>query len=421
MVTRGNGSHLFYGWIVVIGIFLIAAVLMGTNLSFGVFFKSLETEFALSRATTSSIQSLLQLLGGICAFLGGWTLDRWGPRIVMFIMGLSLGLGLLLTSQVTEAWQLYFTYSLLAAIGFGAIYVVGMSTVIRWFNKKRGLAIGISSSGLSVGPIAMAPFASFLIANLDWRWAYRVLALIAWVVVLPASLLLKKDPQGIGLEPDGITTSGSDDKPKDMALPGGLSFFQAFRTRSFWLYIFTWLLIASALFFVATHVVRHGEDIGFTSLEAASIISFLGFTAIFGRLIMGVVADRLGRKPTAVVCALLQVGALIWLVYARELWMLYLFGAAFGFANGGLISAITAQLGDIFGLRKIGTILGMLDIGWGIGAALGAAAGGYIFDATLSYQRAFLVEIAASLVVAVLISLLRNESARFPAEATAVG
>ncbi len=406
-------DRLFYGWVVV-GTFLIVGItLYGIHFSFGVFFESIESAFHLNRAETSVVSSVNMLLAGVCAFLAGWALDRYGPRIVILLMGLFAGLGLLLTSQTDSLWQLFITYSLLLAMGTGALFVVSMSVVSRWFDKKRGLALGITSSGAGLGPLFMAPFATYLISNFGWRTAYFVMGLIAWVIVIPLSRLLKRDPYEIGALPDGAKSDSNDigEEEDGIRLPG-LSLPQVFRTRSFWLVIFILLLFASNIFLVMTHLVRHARDINFSPMEAATVLSLIGGATIAGRVLAGIASDRVGRKVTAIFCALLQAGAMVWLIWAQDLWMLYLFALVYGFAYGGMSPVMAALVSDTFGLDRIGVILGLLEIGFGVGAAIGPAMGGLIFDARNSYSLAFLLGAVAMLVVTLLISLTRRETNR---------
>ncbi|MBA7498698.1 L-lactate transporter [subsurface metagenome] len=406
-------DRLFYGWVVVIVFFAIQAILLGTSTSFGVFFKSIAGEFDLSRATTSAVFSISMLLLCVFSVLGGLALDRYGPRIVLFFMGLFTGLSLLLTSQVNATWQLFVTYSLLMAMGSGATYVVTMSTISRWFDRKRGLAVGIAGSGGGMGLVAMAPFAAYLIYNFDWRMAYIVMGLVAWVIIIPLSRLLKRDPQEIGALPDGISSDSKAIKDKEDSIqPFGLSVLQTFRTRNFWLVMLIWLLFAFCMLLVLTHIVPHTTDIGFSAGEAAVVLSLIAGGRAAGMVLLGSVADRIGRKRTAVVCTLFQAGAMVWLVWAQDLWMLYFFAIVYGLANGGLLSSTTAFLGDTFGLGKIGSILGVLDIGWAIGAATGPFVGGLIFDINDSYSVAFLIGAAAMAIVALLIVMIRRETGR---------
>ena len=410
-LSSGLKDKLYYGWVVVFAFWVIGIALYGVHFSFGVFFKSIESEFNLTRAATSAILSVNMILAGIWSFLAGWALDRYGPRIVLLIMGLFTGLSLLLTSQTSALWQLFITYSLLLAMGTGAVYVVPMSAVSRWFDKKRALALGVASSGVGLGTLVMAPFATYLITNFDWRTAYIVIGLIAWLIIVPLSRLLKRDPSEIGALPDGVKSDSAEiQNYQGDVRSASLSLWQALQTRSFWLVMITWFLYASNIFLVMTHLVPHATDIGFSAVEAATILSLIGAAAIVGRVLMGIVADRIGRKVTIITCVLLQAGAMVWLIWAQDLWMLYLFALVYGFAFGGMSPATAALLGDTFGVGRLGSILGILEIGFGIGAATGPLVGGLIFDANQSYFIAFLLGAVAMSVATLFIALIRREA-----------
>ena len=408
-------DRLFYGWVVVMACFVITAGIFGTRYSFGVFFKSIESEFDLTRAATSGVFSVYMVLCGVFAILGGWALDRYGPRIITFLMGLFTGLSLLLTSQTNSSWQLFISYSLLLAIGTGAGYVVVMATTSRWFDKKRGLALGIVGSGVGLGVVVMAPFTTYLISNFDWRMAYIVMGVIAGLVMISLSTLLRKEPGEIGVLPDGVKSDsgemGVQDKGGD-AQPVSFSLLQAFRTRSFWLLEAIWLLWSSCLHLVMTHIVAHATDVGISTIEAALVLGLIGGISILGRLIMGGLSDRIDRKVSAVICALLQAGAMLWLIWSQDLWMFYLFAAIYGLGYGGFDPPTLALMGDIFGLRSLGVIMGALVIGWGTGTAIGPAVGGLIFDVSNSYVMAFLIGALAMLVAALLVTLNRREISR---------
>ncbi len=404
-------DKLFYGWVVVGTFFIVGITLYGIHFSFGVFFESIESTVHLNRAETSTVSSVNMLLAGVCAFLAGWALDRYGPRIVVLLMGLFTGLSLLLTSQTDSLWQLFLTYSLLLAMGTGALFVVSMSTVSRWFDKKRGLALGLASSGAELGMLIMAPFATYLISNVSWRTAYFVIGLIAWLIVIPLSRLLKRDPYEIGALPDGVKSDSHDIGEKEDGIRlSGLSLPQVFRTRSFWLVILIWIFFASNIFLVTTHLVPHARDINFSPMEAATVLSLIGGISIVGRVLLGIASDRIGRKLTAIICTLLQAGAMVWLIWAQDLWMLYLFALVYGFAFGGMVPVMAALVSDTFGLGRIGVILGLLEISFGVGAAIGPAVGGLIFEARGSYSLAFLLGAVAMVIVTLLISLIRRET-----------
>lgn len=405
-------DRIFYGWVIVAASLVAATTLMGIRLSFGVFFKSLESEFELTRAATSSVFSVYMVLSAVFAILSGWALDRYGPRLVFFLMGLLTGLSLLLTSQTDSLWQLFLSYSLLLAIGTAGVYTVVISAVSKWFDKKRGLALGIAGSGGSLGAIVMAPFAAYLISSFDWRIAYLVIGIIAWLVVISLSMLLRNDPSEIGALPDGVKsdvarTQGRDrDESSQLT---GFSLLQAFRTRNFWLIWAILLSSALSLYLVLTHVVPYAIDMGISTTEAATILSIMGGSSILSRVLTGRVSDIIGRKVPGIICALLRAGALVWLIWAHDLWMLYLFAIVFGFSWGGLGVAAGTLAADIFGVRNLGVILGTQDMGFVIGAAIGSAMGGVIFDVTNSYTMAFAIGAVAMLIVAILVALTKQE------------
>ncbi len=384
---------------------------MGVRYSFGVFLKSIETEFGMTRAATSGIFSIYMLLCCLIAVLGGWALDRYGPRKIGIFMGTFTGLSLLLTSLAHSPWQLLITYSLLLSLGTGPIYGVVNTTALRWFVRKRGFVVGITSSGGGVGAIVIAPFATYLISNFNWRTAFVVLGFISWIGIVVVSLLLKKDPRDMGALPDGDKSDPQlRDSPKNegKVQAVGLSLGQASRMNQFWLLGFTWLFLSLSLHMILVHVVPYAVDTGISPMDAAFIISLMGLANIPGRLGVGKISDILGRKALGVTCALIQFGALLWLMWVNQLWMLYAFAIAYGFLWGGSGTIITTLIGDIFGTGSLGVIMGMITAGWALGAAVGPAIGGYIFDASGDYFKAFGAGAAALFTAACLIALIKR-------------
>ena len=261
----------------------------------------------------------------------------------------------------------------------------------------------------------MAPFATYLISNFGWRISFMVMGLIALFFVISLSMLLKKDPYEIGALPDGVKPNADKVEIKgkqDNTQPTDFSLLQAARTSNFWFLGIIWLLFSLCLHLVLTHIVPHAIDMDISAMEAAAILSLIGGTSIAGRVLMGRVSDSIGRKTAAIICSLLQVGAMVWLIWSQELWMLYLFAIVYGFAYGGLSPPVTALISDTFGLRSIGVIFGVLEICFGIGAAIGPAIGGLIFDVRNNYFIAFLIGAVAMLIVTLLIALIRREPSR---------
>jgi MFS family permease len=304
---------------------------------------------------------------------------------------------------------------LLVSTSTGTIWVITNATASRWFDKKRGLALGIAGSGIGLGAIVMAPFATYLISNFGWRIAYLTIGIIVWLIVIPLSRLLKRGPNKIGALPDGIESSPgrisiSETSEEYTTEHGGLSLQEACRTCSFWVFGSMWLLYAFCTFLILTHIVPYATDMGIPAMQAATILSLIGASSLAGRVLMGRVSDSIGRKKIAITCALFAGGAMVWLTWSQDLWMLYVFGVVYGFCNGGLDPSLASLIGDIFGMRSIGVIMGILEIAWGAGAAIGPAIGGFVFDVNESYSIAFIAGAFAMLLLALLTAVIRREN-----------
>lgn len=168
----GSRPRFFYGYAILLASFLILMTVWGTQYSFGVFFKPVSSEFGWTRAETAGAYSLNMVLAGVFGILAGRLSDRFGARLVVTVCGLLMGLGYLLMSRIGAVWQMYLFYGVLASIGIAGMVVPLLSTVARWFIKRRGLTTGIAASGIGVGTVIMPPLASQLISSHGWRTSY---------------------------------------------------------------------------------------------------------------------------------------------------------------------------------------------------------------------------------------------------------
>ncbi|MBN1627091.1 MAG: MFS transporter [Deltaproteobacteria bacterium] len=404
-------NKIFYGWIIAGAGFVVSVIGIGMRYSFGVFLESIETNFAMSRAATSSIFSIYMVLCSLMAVFGGWAMDKYGPRKIGIFMGTFTGLSLLFTSLVQSSWQLFITYSLLLSLGTGPIYGVINTTASRWFIKKRGFVVGITSSGGGVGAIVFAPLATYLISNFDWRTAFIVLGGIAWIGIVAASLFLVKEPGDLALFPDGVKAGSRQEEYQKKDVNNqthGISLGRALRMNQFWFLGFIWLSLSLSLHMIFVHVIPYAVGTGISPMEASYILSLMGISNIPGRLLIGKISDIFGRKSLGIICALIQFGSLLWLMGSSQLWMLYIFAIVYGFLWGGVGAIITAVIGDIFGTGRLGIIMGMISGGWALGAAIGPAIGGFIFDVSGDYFIAFGACAAALITAAFLLGLIRR-------------
>ncbi|KPK20768.1 MAG: hypothetical protein AMK69_23350 [Nitrospira bacterium SG8_3] len=402
---------MFYGWAIVGSGFFMSIIGIGSRYCYGVFLKSLEVEFGITRMMTSSIFSLYMLLCSIIAVFSGWAMDEYGPKRVGIFMGTFTGLSFFLTSMANSAWQLFITYSLLFSLGTGAIYTIVNSTVSKWFVKKRGLVVGITSSGGGLGTFIMAPIMTYLISSFDWRTAFIVLGFFTWIGIGAMSLLLRRDPHDLGLLPDGDQSEpvqGGVTKEAWEVPRGDFSPGQAYKMSQFWILGFSWLLLSLSFHLIFVHIVPYAVDQGISPMDASFILSLIGISNVLGRIVLGKLSDLVGRKSLAITSALIQAGALLWLMWTHRLWMLYVFAIPFGFTFGGSSAMITALVGDIFGTRNLGVIMGILIAGFALGAAIGPAIGGYVFDVSGQYFMAFVAGTFSILITAFIIALIRR-------------
>ncbi|RTZ97865.1 MAG: hypothetical protein DSY90_06130 [Deltaproteobacteria bacterium] len=383
-VSAGQPGRNVYGWIIVAVCALLLAITFGISYSFGIFLPSLQAEFSWNRAGTSSIFSVYLLFVGLFSIWGGRFCDRFGPRIVVLGMGIMSGLSLVLTSQVTSVWQLYFTYSVLFSLGTGAMYIVAMSTASRWISAHRAGALGIIGAGGSLGTVGIAPLSAWLISSFDWRKAYLIMGMVAWSALIPLSLFLKNKPSANAPHPAGAP-------PLTHCENTGPSLGAMMKTQPFRLLSFSWFSYAFCLYMVMGHLVPAMEDVGVAPFQAATALSLMTVASIPSRVIAGFVADRVEKKKVITGFSLLIAVALLFLAWASQGWHYYLFAVVFGVAYGGIDPPLAAQVGDFFGLSKVGQIMGILMISWGIGSALGPYIAGLAFDLTGTYQPAFLL------------------------------
>ncbi len=384
-------NKIYYGWIIVLISVVVVSTLFGIRYSFGVFFQSFENDFGLSRTATSSIFSVSMLIAAIFAIISGFALDKYGPKSVVAAMGVFTALGLVLSSRGTELWHFYLSYSLLLSIGMGGAMPVMIATTSPWFQKGRGLAISIVSSGAGLGAAIIAPLAVSSIALWGWRTSYLLMGIFSLVAVSFFSVFLKLKPAAAGINLKN--TDASFNSGNSFAQSTSSSIFTAslvlLRNRIFLMLLAIYVLFSFCLNMVMTHIVPHVTDIGLTRMEGASILSVISIAAVIGRIGTGPITDKFGRLGPCLASGLGLAITLGWLIFARQLWALYLFAAIFGLSWGGYGVMMLILVADLFGGRRIGLSMGIADSCFLIGAAIGPAFAGFLFDTTNSYVSAF--------------------------------
>ena len=247
---------------------------------------------------------------------------------------------------------------------------------------------GIVLAGIGIGILGVTQLTSWLIISYGWRNAFVILGIIVLVVIVSAAQLMRRSPQGRGLLPDGDSRVEPEGSHLSVRV---FSLGEALRTRQLWMLWAIFICLGLSIFSIMLHIVIHATGIGIPTGSAVSILSFVGVLNIAGRVMMGSASDRISNRRVLIIGFSIMLAALVWLQFSQELWMLYLFGAIFGFAYGASLVAESPITAELFGLSEHGVLFGIVDSGFTVGAAIGPVITGYVFDVTGSYQLAFLV------------------------------
>ena len=406
----GDRKPLYYGWIVLGAVVFVMLAASGIRAVFGVFIKPIEAEFGWTRAQLSGAAALSLFVLGAVGPMVGWLADVWGPRRVMLLSTIVLGVGAVLASFVGHLWQMYGTAGVLMAAGAGGLGIATASTIAaRWFVARRGLIVGILGGAMSAGQMLVIPFSMVLISLYGWRASYLWLGVGILVLTLPMILaFVRDDPAEKGLRPYGTGTAAG-------AAFGGVKderrvpVSEAMGLPAFWLLAVTFFVCGyTSNGLVLTHLVPHAAEHGFSQMDAAQALGLMGAMNIVGTIASGWICDRFGRKGPLAFYYGVRGLSLIFLLYVWNVPSLHVFAAIFGLNYISTVPPTTTLTANIFGRLSVGALSGWIYFSHQVGSALGAWAGGAIFDATGSYSWAF-VSAAVLAFIASGLSLLIKE------------
>lgn len=401
-------KRIFPGYYIVAASFVIQATYLGAFFSFNVLTPDLAAEFGWERATITAALSINFLVMGVSVVFMGRLTDRLGPRWVLALASIIYGLGYLLLSQVQAVWQLYLFFGILAGISIGAHDVCTLSTVSRWFVERRGLITGIVKSGAGIGQLLFPGIVAWLVFSFGWRTTCVVIGVLLLTMTL-VSLVLKRDPAMLGLQPDDrgpltdtqlISARAQNDKES------GISLRDALRTRQLWLLALGKFADFYCLMTIVAHIVWHGEDLGLGE-AAAGILVVIGGISILGRLAVGKISDQFGSKRAIQTCFILLFLSFVFLLTIETPKLLFVFALIYGIAHGGFFTATSPSVAEYFGTRSHGAIFGILVFCGTVGGFVSPPLAGYFFDKTGSYDTPFLILTALSIIGFIVISQLR--------------
>ncbi|GEL16847.1 MFS transporter [Pseudonocardia asaccharolytica] len=354
------------GWLTVAAAFLSMGVVFGVAYSFGAFFEPIAAEFGSGSGATSVVFSFTAFCWFVLGSVSGRAADRFGPRPVLLIGAVALAAGLLATATVTRLWVGYLTYGLGVGIAVACGYVPMVAAVSGWFDRRRGIALAVAVAGIGVGTLAGAPLAAALIDAHGWRRTEVVFGLGGALLLLACAAVAQRPPEAHGDPPLPV---------RALVRTG------AFRS----LYAST-LLASLALFVPFVFLPAFASGIGVSPVLAAGLVGAIGMASVPGRLAIGGLADRIGRIRTYQISyAIIAVSFPFWLV-ATSFPVLLVFATVLGVGYGGWVALQPAVVAEVFGLRGLGGLVGLIYTAGGIGALFGPPAAGALIDLTGGYR-----------------------------------
>jgi len=403
-------SALYYGWILLIAVVFVMLAGSGIRAVFGVFIKPIEAEFGWTRQQLSGAAALSLFVLGAVGPAVGWLADTWGPRRVMLLSSAVLGIGTVLASFVGHLWQLYASAGVLMAMGSGGLSMATSSSIAaRWFVARRGLILGILGGAMSAGQMLVVPLSMILIGLYGWRASFLWLGVGVLVLAIPVILaLVRDDPRDKGLQPYGANTAAA------QAFGGArderrVPVSEAMSSPAFWLLASTFFVCGyTSNGLVLTHLIPHAAEHGFSEIHAAQALGLMGAMNIVGTILSGWICDRFGRKGPLAFYYGVRGLSLIFLLYVWNVPSLHIFAAIFGLNYISTVPPTTTLTANIFGRLSVGALSGWIYFSHQVGSAIGAWAGGAIFDATGSYSWAFLSAAVMAFIAAGLSLLIRE-------------
>lgn len=398
-----------YAYLIAAICFTIQALGVGTFIAFGVFFNPLMEEFGWSRAAIAGASSTAFFSMGLFGVVIGRLNDRFGPRHLMSVTALLLGLGCILMARLSTLWDLYLFFGIVFGMGLSSIDVIALTTIARWFSHRRGFMTGIAKVGTGAGQFAIPLIASWLIVRYGWRWSFVFIGIGISLVLLLLAQFLRRDPEALApKQPRNASEPRRPDSPTDLGLP----LPQALRSIQLWTICLANLFLVFCLMIIMLHIVPHARDLEIPPLQAAGVLSTIGAVSMLGRFSSGLAIDRYGSKAVMGVCFILLLSAIGWLQMAHRSWMLYLFAVVYGLAHGGFFTAISPLVAEWFGIGSHGTLIGIVVCFGTTGGAVGPLLAGYLFDVSGSYQSTFRIVTVMALVAWGLLLTLRPVKGR---------
>jgi len=368
-------TDLRYRWVIVAAGGLLGCVAIGGMFSLPVLLQPIARDTGWSVTGVSSAMTFGFLAMALTSMIWGTLSDRFGPLPVVLTGSLIIAASLALASQVRSLFAFQFVFGVMVGGGTAAIFAPMMATVTGWFDTHRSLAVSLVSAGMGMAPMTMSPLVAFLASHHDWRTTMLILSGVVAAIMIPVALLVRRPP---ALQAASAPSAG-------VAPQEGMSLAEALRSPQFT------ILLATNFFCCATHsgpiihTVSYAVSCGIPMIAAVTIYSVEGLAGMGGRIVFGLLGDRLGAKRVLVAGLLAQAFGSLGYVFAGQLAVFYAVAALFGFIYAGTMPLYSVLVRENFPLKMLGTVIGGLSMAGSLGMATGPLAGGLIYDTFANY------------------------------------
>ncbi len=370
-----NNAHC--RWVIVAAGGLLGCMAAGAMFSLPVLLLPISRDTGWSVAGVSTAMTIGFLAMAFASIAWGSLSDRLGARLIALTGSAILALSLALASRATSLLGFQLIFGLLVGVATAAIFAPMISCVTGWFDTQRSLAVSLVSAGMGMAPMTMSPLVAWLVSNHDWRTTLQIVAIIVAVVMIPVSLLVRNPP---ALGGGNAAAPAAAEPQSDMTVS------QAVRSPQFIILLLTNFFCCATHSGPIIHTVSYAITCGIPMIAAVTIYSVEGLAGMGGRIVFGILGDRLGAKRVLVGGLLAQAFGALAYVFAHELAGFYAVAALFGFIYAGTMPLYAVIARENFPLRMMGTVIGGTAMAGSLGMATGPLAGGLIYDTFGSYM-----------------------------------
>lgn len=378
--------NIYYGWFIVAAGLIIISLDGILLYSFGIYMPYMKESFDITHLESSSLFSVRNIVFAFAMIISGRLIDRFNPKVVIFLGGFTAVLGMFLTAYAKSDWQLIFAYAVLPGIGNGFFYIPSVAIISRWFNEKRALAIGIATMGVPISGMVINPLTAWLNSTVGLERSLMALSVILAFLLLTA-FVMRRSPE----EERAAGAAPGSKRP----LPGtdedwGVK--KAVSTSSFWILYTIFFFGMNTFLIILVNLFDYAKESGVSAIVASGAPAAIAFGSIFGRLFFsGVLTKYFDNKRVLFISYFLEAVSIIIIIYSQTIWAFYLFGFLFGFFYSGHMPIFPTILSNYFGTRFIGSIFGVSATAFSVASITGPLLAGYLYDTTNSHYQSIVV------------------------------